>query len=34
MSLLIYAGLPALYLVSITALRIGRQRDQEYADLT
>jgi uncharacterized membrane protein len=33
-SLLIYAGLPVLYFLSITALRIGRRRDQEYADFT
>jgi uncharacterized membrane protein len=33
-SLLIYAGLPALYFLSITVLRSGRKRDQEYADFT
>jgi hypothetical protein len=32
-SLLIYAGLP-LYFLSITVLRSGRKRDQEYADFT
>ena len=33
-SLLIYAGLPVLYFLSITVLRSGRTRDQEYADFT
>ena len=33
-SLLIYAGAPLLYFLSITVLRSGRKRDQEYADLT
>jgi uncharacterized membrane protein len=33
-SLLIYAGLPVLYFLSITVLRSGRKRDQEYADFT
>jgi uncharacterized membrane protein len=33
-SLLIYAGLPLLYFVSITILRTGRKRNQEYADFT
>ena len=33
-SLLIYAGLPVLYFLSITVLRSGRQRNQEYADFT
>jgi hypothetical protein len=33
-SLLIYAGAPVLYFLSITVLRRGRQRDQEYADFT
>jgi uncharacterized membrane protein len=33
-SLLIYAGLPVLYFLSITLLRSGRKRDQEYADFT
>jgi uncharacterized membrane protein len=33
-SLLIYAGLPLLYFLSITVLRSGRKRDQEYADFT
>jgi uncharacterized membrane protein len=31
-SLLIYAGLPVLYFLSITVLRGGRKRDQEFAD--
>jgi hypothetical protein len=30
-SLLIYAGAPVLYFLSITVLRSGRNRDQEYA---
>jgi uncharacterized membrane protein len=33
-SLLIYAGMPLLYFASITVLRSGRTRDQEYADFT
>jgi len=33
-SLLIYGGLPVLYFLSITVLRSGRKRDQEYADFT
>ena len=32
--LLIYAGAPVLYFLSITVLRSGRKRDQEYADFT
>jgi uncharacterized membrane protein len=34
LSLLIYAGAPVLYFLSITVLRSGRKRDQEYADFT
>jgi uncharacterized membrane protein len=33
-SLAIYAGLPVLYFLSITVLRGGRRRNQEYADFT
>jgi uncharacterized membrane protein len=33
-SLLIYAGLPVLYFLSITVLRSGRKRNLEYADFT
>jgi uncharacterized membrane protein len=33
-SLLIYAGIPVLYFLSITVLRSGRQRNQEFADFT
>jgi hypothetical protein len=33
-SLLIYAGLPVLYFLSITVLRSGQKRDREYADFT
>ena len=33
-SLLIYAGMPLLYFASITVLRSGRTRNQEYADFT
>jgi uncharacterized membrane protein len=33
-SLLIYAGLPVLYFLSITVLRSGRKRSLEYADFT
>lgn len=33
-SLLIYAGAPVLYFLSITVLRSGRKRGQEYADFT
>jgi hypothetical protein len=33
-SLAIYAGLPLLYFLSITVLRRGRQRNQEFADFT
>ena len=34
LSLAMYAGLPVLYFLSITVLRSGRKRDQEYADFT
>ena len=34
LSLLIYAGAPLLYFLSITVLRSGRKRNQEYADFT
>ena len=34
LSLLIYAAAPVLYFLSITVLRSGRQRNQEYADFT
>jgi uncharacterized membrane protein len=34
LSLLIYAGAPVLYFLSITVLRSGRKRNQEYADFT
>jgi uncharacterized membrane protein len=34
LSLLIYAGAPVLYFLSITVLRSGRIRSQEYADFT
>lgn len=33
-SLAIYAAMPVLYFLSITVLRRGRQRSQEYADFT
>ncbi len=33
-SLLIYAAVPVLYLLSITVLRNSRKRNQEYADFT
>ena len=33
-SLLIYAAMPVLYFLSITVLRSGRNRDQEFADFT
>ena len=33
-SLLIYAGLPLLYFLSITVLRGSRRRNLEYADFT
>jgi hypothetical protein len=33
-SLMIYATMPVLYFLSITVLRRGRQRNQEYADFT
>ena len=33
-SLAIYGTLPVLYFLSITVLRSGRKRDQEYADFT
>lgn len=33
-SLLIYAAMPVLYILSITVLRSSRKRDQEYADFT
>jgi hypothetical protein len=32
--LLIYAAMPVLYFLTITVLRSGRERDQEYADFT
>ena len=32
--LMIYAAMPVLYFLSITVLRRGRQRNQEYADFT
>ena len=32
LSLAIYAAMPLLYFLSITVLRSGRRRDQEYAD--
>jgi TMEM175 potassium channel family protein len=34
LSLMIYAGLPVLYFLSITVLRGTRTRNQEYADFT
>jgi uncharacterized membrane protein len=34
LSLLIYAIMPLLYFLGITVLRIGRKRNQEYADFT
>jgi uncharacterized membrane protein len=34
LSLMIYAGMPLLYFLSITVLRGSRQRNQEYADFT
>jgi hypothetical protein len=34
LSLSIYAGLPLLYFLSITVLRRGRRRNQEFADFT
>jgi len=34
LSLLIYAGMPVLYFLSITVLRSNRKRNQEYADFT
>jgi uncharacterized membrane protein len=34
LSRMIYAGLPVLYFLSITLLRTGRERNQEYADFT
>jgi uncharacterized membrane protein len=34
LSLLIYAGLPVLYFLSITVLRRGRQRNQAFGDFT
>jgi TMEM175 potassium channel family protein len=34
LSLLIYAAAPVLYFLSITVLRSGRKRNQEYADFT
>jgi uncharacterized membrane protein len=34
LSLMIYAGIPLLYFLSITVLRGSRRRDQEYADFT
>jgi uncharacterized membrane protein len=33
-SLMIYAGMPLLYFLSITVLRGSRQRNREYADFT
>jgi hypothetical protein len=33
-SLMVYAGMPVLYFLGITVLRIGRERNQEYADFT
>jgi hypothetical protein len=33
-SLAIYAGAPVLYFLSITVLRSGRRRNEEYADFT
>jgi hypothetical protein len=33
-SLLIYAGMPVLYFLSITVLRGGRQRNLEFAEFT
>jgi hypothetical protein len=33
-SLLIYAAMPVLYFLSITVLRSGRRRNEEYADFT
>ena len=33
-SLVIYAVVPVLYFLSITVLRRGRKRNQEYADFT
>jgi hypothetical protein len=33
-SLAIYAAMPLLYFLSITVLRSGRQRNQQYADFT
>jgi hypothetical protein len=33
-SLLIYAGLPVLYFLSITVLRGSRKRNQEFAEFT
>jgi uncharacterized membrane protein len=33
-SLVIYGGMPVLYFLSITVLRRGRKRNQEYADFT
>jgi uncharacterized membrane protein len=33
-SLLVYAGLPVLYFLSITVLRAGRRRNVEFADFT
>jgi hypothetical protein len=33
-SLAMYAGLPLLYFLSITVLRSGQERNQEYADFT
>jgi hypothetical protein len=34
LSLMIYAGLPLLYFLSITVLRGSRKRNVEYADFT
>jgi len=34
LSLMIYAGIPVLYFLGITLLRLGRERDREYADFT
>jgi hypothetical protein len=33
-SLAIYVAMPVLYFLSITVLRAGRKRDQEFADFT
>jgi hypothetical protein len=33
-SLAIFAGLPVLYFLSITVLRLGRRGEREYSDFT